>query len=72
VIVHVGLVVHAEWHRGYGLLPILYVRRAPRPGDRVVDGGQAGTLELCPACSGLGLLHVADHHPEPTRPTEAP
>lgn len=36
--------------------------RPPQPaaGDRVVEGGMAGTLERCSECSGDGLLHRPD------------
>jgi hypothetical protein len=51
-------VLHVELHRGYR--PRISFRRAPRPGDRVIDGGVPGTLEGCSACSCTGLLHRAD------------
>ncbi|MEU3452139.1 hypothetical protein ABZ671_00650 [Micromonospora sp. NPDC006766] len=44
--------------------------RPPQAGDRLVDGGQMGTLTTCDTCSGLGLLHQLD---EPaTLTTEEP
>ncbi|MDQ0376519.1 hypothetical protein [Amycolatopsis thermophila] len=42
--------------------------RAPRAGDRVVDGGEPGVLVLCRECSGSGLLHQLDHLPAPVEP----
>lgn len=46
--------LHLEAHRGHR--PRLSLRRAPRPGDRVVDGGIPGTLAACEPCSGEGFL----------------
>jgi hypothetical protein len=51
-------VLHLEAHRGYW--PRVSFRRAPRPGDRVVDGGEPGILVACRECSGQGLLHAPD------------
>lgn len=41
---------------------------APSPGDRVVDGGEPGTLVRCVECSGSGLLHQPDELPESPAP----
>ena len=51
-------ILHLEFHWGYR--PRISFRRAPRHGDRVMDGGEMGTLIACQACSGVGLLHQAD------------
>jgi hypothetical protein len=51
-------ILHFEFHKGYW--PIISFRRVPKHGDRVEDGGVMGTLIACKACSGVGLLHVAD------------
>lgn len=53
----VRLELHAEWHPGYR--PRLSIRRAPRPGDEVVDGGVVGVLVRCGEC-GDGLLFEPD------------
>jgi hypothetical protein len=53
----VRYVVHIEGHRGYW--PRLSIRRAPRHGDRTMNGGQPGTLVRCPEC-GEGFLHRPD------------
>ena len=50
-------IVQVEVHRGYR--PRLSIRRVPRPGDRVVDGGVPGILVRCGDC-GDGLLHRPD------------
>jgi hypothetical protein len=55
-------VIHLEAHRGYR--PRLSIRRFPRPGDRVVDGGLTGTLVRCREC-GDGLLHQVDPGQQP-------
>lgn len=47
-------VLHLEAHRGR--LPRVSLRRAPRHGDRVVDGGIPGTLVACEPCSAEGFL----------------
>jgi hypothetical protein len=62
------LLVHFEWHRGFGLLPIVKVTRMPRNGDRTTDGGTPGTLRRCPLCQD-GFLHVPDDPPTSTWPT---
>ena len=48
--------------------PIVRAMAAPRHGDRCYDGGELGTLERCPQCSGDGLLHRPDHEPAMTEP----
>lgn len=50
-------VLHIEAHKRH--LPRVSFKRAPRAGDRVVDGGVPGTLKLCPVCEE-GLLHEPD------------
>jgi hypothetical protein len=60
-------VVHIEWHRGYR--PRLSIRRRPRHGDRVVDGGEPGTLIACRECGGDGMLHLRDRPPAASAPT---
>lgn len=48
-------------------------RPKPQAGDRLVDGGQMGTLITCHTCSGLGLLHQLDVPPAPgPEPTPEP
>jgi hypothetical protein len=65
----VRYVIHLEANRGYW--PRLSLRRMPRHGDRVTDGGQMGTLIRCPEC-GDGFLHRADPTPPPAvLPTES-
>lgn len=54
-------ILHIEFHWGYR--PHISLRRAPRHGDRVVDGGEMGTLEACDKCSTVGFLHRADVDP---------
>ncbi len=56
-------ILHVEFHWGYR--PRVSLRRAPRSGDRVVDGGVPGTLERCALC-GEGFLHVPDPRIVPT------
>lgn len=51
-------VLHLEWHRGYR--PHVSLRRMPQAGDRVMNGGQLGTLLTCHTCSGTGTLHQPD------------
>lgn len=41
---------------------------AAKPGDRVEDGGQMGTLVRCPKCGGGGLLHDPDELPPAVSP----
>lgn len=53
------LILHLEWHPGYGVTARLY--RAPRPGDHATNQGVPGTLAPCPTCAAVGLLHVPDH-----------
>ena len=50
----VRYLLHVEAHWGY--LPRVSVHRAPRSGDRVVNGGDPGTLVRCKHC-GEGFLH---------------
>lgn len=54
-------ILHIEFHWGYW--PIISFRRTPRHGDRVMDGGEMGTLEACQTCSTVGFLHRADVDP---------
>jgi hypothetical protein len=61
-------VLHVEAHRGYR--PRVSFRRAPRPGDRVVDGGVPGTLVRCREC-GEGFLHQPDDGVRRPRPAPA-
>lgn len=51
-------ILHLEWHRGYR--PHVSLKRKPRAGDRVSNGGQMGTLLTCHTCSGTGTLHQPD------------
>ena len=46
-------VLHVEWHWGYRLR--VSFRRAPRSGDRVMNGGVPCVLERCYHC-GEGFL----------------
>lgn len=55
-------ILHVEAHRGYR--PRISLRRAPRAGDRVVDGGEPGILVRCQEC-GEGFLFVADDGSRP-------
>ncbi len=57
-------ILHIEFHWGYR--PRISLRRAPRSGDRVTDGGVPGTLERCALC-GEGFLHVPDPRAVPAR-----
>lgn len=50
-------ILHIEFHWGY--CPRISIKRAPRHGDRVVDGGVLGTLQRCPTCQE-GFLHEPD------------
>jgi hypothetical protein len=59
--------IRVEMHRGYR--PRLTLRRIPKAGDRVTDGGVMGTLETCPEC-GDGLLHRPDVIPAPVAPRQ--
>lgn len=56
-------IVHFECHWGYR--PRFSIRRAPRVGDRVVDGGEAGVLVACRDCSGVGFFNRLDTAPAP-------
>jgi hypothetical protein len=47
-------VVHAEWHPGYR--PRLSIRRAPRAGDRVMNGDEPSTLVPCRDCGTVGFF----------------
>ena len=51
-------ILHFEFHWRYW--PRISIKRVPRPGDRVFDGGEWGTLIACPECSGDGLLHLVE------------
>lgn len=62
-------VLHIEAHRRR--LPRISFKRAPRPGDRVVDGGIPGTLRRCPTCQE-GFLHEPDPRPVYSRPKPSP
>src|SRR3954467_14874548 len=65
-------ILHIEAHKWH--LPRISFKRAPKHGDRVMDGGVMGTLKLCPECQE-GFLHEPDPprvhrpRPRPTRPT---
>ncbi len=53
-------ILHIEAHRNvFRYRPRISFKRAPRHGDRVVDGGVPGTLKLCPECQE-GFLHEPD------------
>jgi hypothetical protein len=60
----VRYILHIEAHWGYR--PRISLRRAPRSGDRVTDGGVPGTLRRCALC-GEGFLHEPDPIAIPTR-----
>jgi hypothetical protein len=60
-------VIHIGAHRGYW--PRLSIRRAPRHGDRVIDGGEPGTLVRCRDCDGTGFLHHPDRLPTSAMPS---
>lgn len=61
-------VLHIEAHRNvFRYRPRISFKRAPRHGDRVVDGGILGTLKLCPLCQE-GFLHEPDPRPSWARP----
>lgn len=49
-------IVHFECHWGYR--PRFSIRRAPRAGDWVENGGERGELIGCPECSSDGFLFV--------------
>lgn len=49
-------ILHIEFHWGYW--PRISIKRVPRPGDWVFDGGEWGQLVICRECSGDGLLHL--------------
>jgi hypothetical protein len=55
-------ILHVEWHPGYR--PHISIRKMPRPGQRVVDGGVSGVLESCSNCSGDGMLLRPDAFPQ--------
>ena len=59
--------VHFEYHRGYR--PRFSIRRAPKHGDRGIDGGEPGTLIRCEMC-GDGFLHMPDRLPPILTPSE--
>jgi hypothetical protein len=46
-------------------------RKKAKPGDRIVNGGQMGTIVTCPTCDGDGILHDPDEKPEPSTPEES-
>jgi hypothetical protein len=50
-------ILHIETHWRYR--PRISFKKAPKAGDRVVDGGIPGTLKLCPTCQE-GFLHEPD------------
>ena len=43
-----------------------------KPGDRIVNGDQMGTIVTCPTCDGDGILHDPDEKPEPSIPEGGP
>lgn len=49
-------ILHFEFHWGYW--PRISIKRVPRPGDWVFDGGEWGQLVACRECGGDGLLHL--------------
>lgn len=49
-------ILHIEFHWGYR--PRISIKRVPRPGDWVFDGGEWGQLIACRECGGDGLLHL--------------
>lgn len=53
--------VHAEWHPDHR--PRFSIRRAPRHGQRVTDGGEEGALIACRECSGDGYLFIPRNPP---------
>ncbi len=57
-------ILHVEFHWGYR--PRINLRRAPRSGDRVTDGGIPGTLRRCALC-GDGFLHEPDPRAVPAK-----
>ncbi len=59
-------ILHIEANWGYR--PRINLRRAPRSGDRVVDGGVPGTLRRCWEC-GEGFLHDPDRGGQQLHPT---
>lgn len=65
-------ILHIEAHKWR--VPRISFKRAPKHGDRVMDGGVMGTLKLCPECQE-GFLHEPDpprvrrSRPRPPRPT---
>lgn len=65
-------ILHIEFHWGYR--PRISIRRKPRVGDRMINGGVPGTLVGCPTCSTDGFLHQEDSMaglwPEPPVPVQ--
>lgn len=50
------LILHVEWHKGYGL-PRVSIKRAPRTGQKVYDKGWGWRrLVMCGPCSGVGYF----------------
>lgn len=45
--------------------------RAKRFGERVMDGGEMGTIVRCEMCGGSGELHAPDKIPDPVEPQDA-
>lgn len=67
-------ILHLEFHWGYR--PRISLKRMLRPGDRILNGDEMGTLKLCPECQD-GLLHEPDWRAalknlQSVRPTLAP
>lgn len=54
-------ILHLEWNRGYR--PRVSLRRAPRGGDRVMDGGEPGQLMCCHECGSTGFMFRPDRQP---------
>lgn len=63
-------ILHIEFHWGYR--PRISLRRKPRAGDHVIDGGIPGTLEACKTCDGDGLLLRPDEAPTFTKLMASP
>jgi hypothetical protein len=61
-------ILHIEWHKGYK--PRFSIRRVPRHGDKVFDGGEKGTLIACQTCSTTGFLFKSDSEPKMVFPLE--
>lgn len=68
MILHRHLLIHVEWHRGYGLLPRVRVRLEPQPGDVVKDGDHYAKVVRCPECSGDGVLLAEQRQAVATAP----